>query len=576
MRLLISFLLAIPAVTLAYHPDSLKMITQQADYVALVEMDSRPMDSIFSLIEDLGTEYYFPRFKVIRVFKADATLPDSSFSMVLSNVNPQFQSWYIPGERYYLFLSLGLPKHPDLSDLLMPYGKSNGMPVLLAGGLILQTAVADREIRKLTRPSNLAKAAMQGNCKKMLRILRRHDASIKTTKRLYRKQAGTAASPSLPDWLQKQQGIAGVMTDTCSMHIAIWPGWSDYFFWVNRPEGMKEYHICVQHGRSYGCCCLRWTSERSFIKSVAEAPGAREQIIRLCEQTALNESRDRYNNLVQLRLDEGRLHWSVVNAPLHLDSDGELIRLKVSLTNHGDSALFVRWPGLQNHGRKIIRFSLHHQESRRVFHESPFLNLPHDETLGPEEILLEAGGSVSAWHSLNDRVFLDRDARTDHHFDSLPPGTYSVQACYQPYPDSLEEYPCWEPWVDSITAWTGYPFHLSEDPAHEAVKIRCRVVETAQNVMNGYEQPAYIHGIVEVLENPSLKPPAPGSLIAWKILIPGPAPAAPFGRPPYMHEIVRPGDMIWIRLSAPAYPGQVTTASGKYPLFVTDRDVSLY
>ena len=553
-------------------PDSLKTLAQQADYVALVEMDPTPIDSLGYMVDDLGTNHYFPSFKVIKVFKQCISLTEYRFSLIYTTLPGRFHWLYQPGGKYYIFLSANLPKDPDLSQYYLPFGKNGGFPSLLNGGMIEENKLSSRTVARLTKPGPLYKAFQQDNPKKIRRLVRGELTRIRMNSLFHPYGKVSGPEQRLVYWMKHKAGLDGVMDDNCWAKIMIWPGWNSYLMWINTKEGMKEYWVTVQHGTSWRLFCFARYSERLRITTVKKGSGGRDQILQAWEQRRINEKKDAYNNLVQLTLEQGNYNYSTIPAHALTDSQDKLIRLKMTLTNHGDSALFVRWPVQQNSGRKVLYFTLFNKKTRQTYREPLELRMTHDETLGPDEVLLIAGGSVSRWHTLNDPFNATSEVCANHLFDTIPPGEYQVMATYRPYDDTLAEHPCWRPFVDSITAWTGYPNYV-ENVKNEGFRIKARVVSNDSACTNHYQLKGWYQGLVTILETNWKEGPPPGQTIAWQI-IPGLPPDTLFhGRPAYDFELLNPGDLVELELNKNNAGEVAVTSRGTYSRFATFRGI---
>jgi hypothetical protein len=546
--LLFSVLLFSFLKTEAIDDDSLKNLIHQADIILKVKLENTSADSLPYLVDDLGTNFYAASFVIEKIFKNNTAVNEiSSYSFVYYGYKSPDSSLYIQGATVYLFLTSGLPKNNFPGSNHQPVDFENGAsPGLLKGGLIPAERINDFQLKKLCRVSSFARAAHKGNTGKMKRMIRRELALIRAKQRFKTAGSREIQLQNLTTWIQSQQGIDGLMAEACVAHIDIYPGWVTYNYWVNTPESMKEYTFSIQLATVF----FRrfWADNRLHLKYLAADSGARQRNINYCIQEKIYRQKDVVNNQIQLLVDEGRLNWSVYDAPKHEDSDNQTIRLKLSLLNRSDSAMFVRWPGEQNQGSKLLRFVLQHQESRTLFTEDRVLHFAHDETIGPEPTLLIAGDMLSAWHSINDPYIENTDVCGAHHFNNLPSGTYRVGVIYQPYPQKEENPTCWQPNCDSITAWAAYPFKIIANPGYESFRVKAKVLAGWGNFTNEYGQQGIYNGKVVVLESSWIEGVPVNKTIAWKIMPPFIDEFYGRPRPAYDHELIKEGDIIELDL----------------------------
>jgi hypothetical protein len=532
----------------AIEDDSLKNLISQADVILKVKLENTPVRSLPYHVDDAGTNFYTASFQVQKTLKNNSPNEDlRSYSFVYYGYESPDTNLYIPGATVYLFLTYSLPKNSVRGPLLLPVDIENGsIPTLLKGGLIPAERMNDFSIGKLCRVSKFAHAARNGNTGKMKRIIRRQLALIRSKNAFKTGNIRQLNLQALINWIKSQQGIDGLMAEECVAHIAIYPGWAGYYYWVNTPTSMKEYSFSIQLATVF----FRrfWADKRIHLKYLAADSGVRERYINYCIQEKIYRQHDQVNNQIQLLVDEGRLNWSVYDAPRHEDSDHQTVRIKLSLTNRSDSAMFVRWPNEQNHGRKVVWFVLEHQESHTAFRESKTLQFAHDETIGPDSALLIAGGTVSAWHSINDPYIENTDVCGAHHFDSLPSGTYRVGVIYQPYPEKEVNTACWEPYCDSISAAASYTFKLIEDPGFESFTVKVKVLSRYGDFTNEYGQHGVYNGKVVVLESSWTEGVPVDKTIAWKIIPPFVDNWRGRSRPAYDHELINEGDIIELEL----------------------------
>jgi hypothetical protein len=281
---------------------------------------------------------------------------------------------------------------------------------------------------------------------------------------------------------------------------------------------------------------------------------------------------DLYNNYIRFYTDEGRLNWSVYNGPAHLDSEGDLLRVKLKLYNTIDSAMYIRWPGKQNSGKKVIKFALQHQTTRKIYRElSNEVNFIYDETLGPEDQLVIAQDTLSGWFSINDPFLEHSDASAAHRFEKLPPGAYNLSVIYDPYPEAVADTLSWNPFCDSISSAAGYPFWIYKDTLEKKFHIEAEVIQGSESFVNTYGQHGFTNGVVKVLKNNGPNGPAEGSIIAWKLLS---EPdfiwdSIPNSHPPTNIDLLHPGLHIELDLIDSNAGGTVKTSFGTFRLYGT-------
>ncbi len=541
------FLFSVSISVSAINQDSLINVVQQSDVILLVKLPNTLPDSLAYLVDDLGTNFYQVPFELIKVLKNNTT--DSIFnqySFIYYGYGKPGKNLYRKGETVYLFLTRRLPK--DFGNKVsfeMPddYGP---WPQLLKNGIFSADELSERKIKQIIQPSSFGKAAKKGNTKKLKRMLAKEIATIQYNDRFEKGDSLGRKLLKLKKWIINQNGIDGFTAERCVSHIAIYPGWVTYSFWTNTSEGMKEYTFTVQLATRYW---RKWVDGKLKLKYCVADSGARQRYINYCIQEQINDQRDKVNNQIGIQIDEGRLNWSIVDAPQHLDSDEQTIRVKLKMINRYDSAMFVRWPRNQNDGKKVIRFVLHNIENRKSYYEYKTVDFIHNAAIGIDSSLIIADGELTAWHSINDPFVENSDVTGAHHFDSLPAGKYKLEVKYEPYPDTMETYGCWKPYVDSIYAWAGYDYKMNLNEDTSSFMIKAKVVSKWDFFTNVYGQKGELNGVVEVIES-SWKAGGPQAkdMIAWKIL-PELNDAFKYrSRPPYDHELLQVNDTIYLTL----------------------------
>jgi hypothetical protein len=546
-------------------------LVKQSDFIALVQLPNLSADSLPYSVHDLGTGTFMLNFTTITIYKQTFPLDVNNYLFEHSTNEKIGSNVFIQGEQCYLFLNNNEPKTiGDASDLRL-LKEIQGVPSLLLGGLIPKSDLQEKDLKRLCEPSSFVKAMLNNDIHALQRMARKHIDFLNQ----FDENSSILSFFSFPNWLMSMQGIDGVMLDSCATHIAIWPGWSDYFFWVNTPDGRKEYQLVVQEGKTKMFPLSQFkhgTSSEWVLKNVIRTEGAREGLIDKCEQEALNRKRDAYNYIVRLYLNEGRLNWSTHHAPAHLDSEGDLLRLKLSLYNTIDSAMFLRWPANQNSGRKLFQFVLQEKSSRKMYRElSNSASLVHDETVGPANHLVIAQDTISAWHSINDPFLEYSDVTAAHRFEKLPPGEYQLWVVYDPYPEAVDDTLCWLPYCDSLSAYSGYSFWILEDTVQKKFHIEAEVIQGSESFVNTYGQHGFTNGVVKVLKNDGPNGPAKGSIIAWKLLS---EPdfiwdTIPHSHPPTNIDLLHPGLHIELDLIDSNAGGTVKTSSGTFRLYGT-------
>jgi hypothetical protein len=548
---------------------TLEDLVRQSDYIALVQLPNQSPDSLPCSFHDMGTGVYIISFKPIEVYKQTFPLYNEHYVFEHS-INEQLGTdLYRQGERCYVFLNNNEAKTiGDAPDLRLLKNQS-GIPSLLLGGLIAEKDINEKELKRLCEPSKFVKAALRGDTIAMKRMARKHVDFLNQ----FDEQSPVQSFYGFSRWLMGMGGIDGVMLDSCSAHIAIWPGWSDYYYWVNTPEGRKEYLLVVQHGKIFPSPfnhLRHGYSNKWVVLNVYRTDSARERLFENCERARMYEKQDLYNNYIRFYTDEGRLNWSVYNGPAHLDSESDLMRVKLKLYNTIDSAMYLRWPGKQNSGKKVIQFALQHQTTRKIYRElSNEVNFIHDETLGPEDRLVIAQDTLSGWFSLNDPFLEHTDASAAHRFEKLPPGAYSLMVKYDPYPEAVTDTLSWNPFCDSISSAAGYPFWIYADTVSRNFTIEAEVVQRSEPFVNAYGQHGYTSGVVRVLKNDYRNGPAVGTLIAWKLLVEVDYGWTSHSHPPTTVDILSIGSKVELDLIDSNAGGIVQTASGSYRLYGT-------
>ncbi len=554
----------------AISDEELENLVFQSDYIALVRLADVSVDSLPYFVYDLGTNHYSANFETVEVFKRAVSDPGNSYDFVYVGYEKPGKDQYRQAEFCYLFLSAGLPKLLQGREILNSNDLSFSRLNLLKGGLIPEDELKKNRLKHFIEPSEFAKHAMKGHTKALKRAAKTFIAE-RNKKNLIDK----TIQISISDWLLRFKGIDGVMADSCVAHISIWPGWSNYFFWVNTPEGLKEYDLQITFGKPTRLRTPAFYRNQWKVDYVKESPGARESVIQHCKESRENQKIDTYNNLIQFRMDEGRLNWSVVGAPKHEDSQFDLIRVKLMLQNHGDSAMFVRWPGNQNYGLPLIRFRLEEEKTGKRHEQSTRdFNFPIQKPEQPENLLLAAGETVSQWFSENDPFQEHSDVSAIARFYDVPEGRYRLVAIYKPYPEAVEDSICWFPSFDSLSAYAGYFFNIEKELV-DSFKVKGEILHPSGDYVNEYDQKGFYHAIIRVDSGGENFGINAGMEIAWKILLPPGVLAGDEFRPPFTYEILKPGDHVEVDLISTRKGGMINTDFGTFRLYGTPSRIDV-
>ena len=560
--LLLSFCISPSAEAIS--DEELENLVFQSDYIALVRLADVSVDSLPYFVHDLGTNHYSANFETVEVFKQSVSDPGDSYDFVYVGYEKPGKDQYRQAEFCYLFLSAGLPKLLHGREILNSNDLSFSRLNLLKGGLIPEKELKKHRLKKFVEPSAFAKHAMKGQTRAM-----KNAAKSFVSQRNRQTLLDKTMHKSISDWLLEFQGIDGVMADSCVAHISIWPGWSNHFFWVNTPDGLKEYDLRITHGKHTRFRMPAFYRNQWKVDYVKESPGARESVIRHCKEEQQNQKIDTYNNLIQFRLDEGRLNWSVVGAPKHEDSQFDLIRVKLRLHNRSDSAMYVRWPGNQNYGKPLITFVLEEEKTnKRYFQSSRDFNFPMGEAIPPKNHLLAAGDTLSHWFSINDPFQEYSDVTATTKFYDVPDGRYRLMANYKPHPEVIEHSKCWYPSFDYLTAYAGYVFTIEKEVI-DSIKVKGEILHPSGDYENEYDQKGFYHAIMRVDSGGEYFGINAGMEIAWKILLSPEVLAGDEFRPPFTHEILKPGDQVEVDLISTRKGGMITTEFGSLPLWGT-------
>jgi hypothetical protein len=566
--LLLSFCISPSAEAIS--DEELENLVFQSDYIALVRIADVSVDSLPYFVHDLGTNHYSANFETVEVFKQSVSNPGNSYNFVYVGYEKPGKDQYRQAEFCYLFLSTGLPKLLQGREVLNFDDLSFSRLNLLKGGLIPENELKKNRLKHFTEPSEFAKHAMKGHTKALKRAAKAFIAE-RNKKNLLDK----TIQISISEWLLRFKGIDGVMADSCVAHILIWPGWSNHFFWVNTPDGLKEYDLRITHGRHTRFRMPAFYRNQWKVDYVKESPGARESVIRQCKEEHQNQKIDTYNNLIQFRLDEGRLNWSVVGAPKHEDSQYDLMRVKLLLYNRSDSAMYVRWPGNQNYGKPLITFVLEEEKTnKRYFQSSRDFNFPMGEAIPPKNHLLAAGDTVSHWFSINDLFQEYSDVSAIARFYDVAEGRYRLLAIYKPYPEETKDSVCWHPSFDSLSAYAGYVFNIEKEVI-DSFKVKGEILHPSGDYVNEYDQKGFYHAIMRVDSGGENFGITAGMEIAWKILLPPEVLAGDEFRPPFTHEILKPGDHVEVDLISTRKGGMINTDFGTFRLYGTPSRIDI-
>lgn len=148
----------------------------------------------------------------------------------------------------------------------------------------------------------------------------------------------------------------------------------------------------------------------------------------------------------------------------HIKPEGEAIYVKLTVANISDSLKIIPWPIHQNHGLKLIYFSVYSKFHKHIFTENRSVNLDHNEIITYDLLRLEPGEEKVFYHVINGDC-LDRNTRIEchHNLGLIREGEYYLNAWYNPFgPDYGPE--VWLPReMDSLGIRSDYFFRVARD-----------------------------------------------------------------------------------------------------------------
>ena len=321
------------------------------------------------------------------------------------------------------------------------------------------------------------------------------------------------------EWLKRQPNIQQIISDTCGVHICIWPGWVDYGIVAKSDTGLVEYGFTVQMGRSrrLGYWAGKWWRHRPKFLHFKPVDGRIASFANNCKVEEENQRRMLNDNRFRFSVDPGRLNWSIVDAPKFEDSEKNTLRFKVELENLGTDTLRVAYPLNQNAGDKLVYVRFHDAMKPRSFLEARSIELLLDgNAQGPDTLVLAPGERHSEWHSFNDKLNGDRDLRASHTIDSLPYGSYRVEIIYNPPKRIANDSTLWRPSCDSISAWLPYMWKFANSEEQQELTIRGEVVDGQSEYETQFGLKSKYVGQVKVIETSDASLVKPGEIIAWK------------------------------------------------------------
>lgn len=334
-------------------------------------------------------------------------------------------------------------------------------------------------------------------------------------------QRSEKATVKLVNWLSIQPGLSKVVADTCGMHIAIWPGWSDFVLLSDKSTGYAQYALSVQHGRARRFFCFTRTSNASVLLRLQRDDGRMlKSFERACEVEKDNDRRNENDHKVRIYAEAGDLSYSSedVDAPGFKHSEKNVLRVKLKVMNMSVDTLHLLWPIHQNTGRKVIRTTLQNKYYQPLYKDTDSLNLTITDAQKPiDTLILAPGQEFEQWHTINDILLSDADVQSDHTFRQLEPGKYRLRIVYHPFPAGENSGKCWKPSLDSTDLSISYMWQFPGLTSSDTFGVQGIVVRGATAFETQYGIGGEAIGLIQVTQSSRPDLAAVGDTIAWKL-----------------------------------------------------------
>lgn len=163
--------------------------------------------------------------------------------------------------------------------------------------------------------------------------------------------------------------------------------------------------------------------------------------------------------------------------------EGEPLRMRLTVENVSDTIQKIIWPGIQNHGKKIIYFELLDEKGNHILTENRQVSLSHNETITHGILTLQPGQKWQVVHSLGKAcINPPRPIECHHDLGMIQEGKYKLKTWYNPFGISTSE----EIWLprqkDSLAFRYQNTFNIQRSVAYNSQLNNVRYSKTATNI----------------------------------------------------------------------------------------------
>ncbi|MFM9983949.1 MAG: hypothetical protein ACKVOK_01865 [Flavobacteriales bacterium] len=407
----------------ALHPDSLKAWSKESEAVLHIRTDTTALENWPSFNHDLGTTYTYMPFKIVNFYKRSDTLDVSQIVILHSYLN-DLKEWMSPNSEYMVFLPRQYSRGNQnwANSEVVP--EPDGSFLLMREKCFTFNADNDAALKKYFRKTRLDNCVYNEDWKGVENELK---ALVGTCSNAA-KDENTAAYKLLQE-LNSYHSIHRVETEKCVSHIAIYPGWITYIIRFANENGPRDYYLTASLGKVFRHGWLRYkiglstSQDKLFHSSFVRGYDLFEYYRTFCLS-------DTYQRAFYPKYDPD-LNWKCELLTDSIASETSNIRVRISAINKSPRVQVLSWPVNQNSDEKSTLFQFVSEDGLLIEEETPYIYLPHDETLMPSVIKLQPGDSITSIQTINNPFSFYSDADAQHHLPLIRDTRYAVQWIYK-------------------------------------------------------------------------------------------------------------------------------------------------
>lgn len=421
----------------ALHPDSLSAWSKDSEVVLHIRTDTTAVENWPSFWHDLGTTYTHMPFEIVDFYKRGDTL-DNSHIIILHSYVIDLKEWMSPNEEYIVFLprqySRGNQNWVNADVVPEP----DGTFLLTREKCFSFNPDDDAILKKFYRITRIDQCVYNEDWKGV-------ENELKALVRICSNSAGNenSAAVRLLQELSSYNSIHRVEFEKCVGHNAIYPGWISLLIRFANKNGPHDFILTASLGKVYRHGWLRYklgmrtSRDKLYYHSFVPVKDVFEIYRGYCLI-------DAYQRAFYPKFDQN-LIWKCELLTDTIPSPNSVIRARISVHNRSQKVQVLSWPVHQNSGDKSTLFRLVASDGILAEEDTPYIYLPHDETLEATTVPLQPGDSLWSIETINNPFTFYSEGSAQHPLSFQGEQSYALQWVYRP---TIPEY------ASIDTSWT--------------------------------------------------------------------------------------------------------------------------